>query len=95
MISSIYDPLGFLAPFTIPAKMILQDLCQLKCFWDDTIPPIFSTEWSFNPPAGFHHGGVWEHIIRMVRKILNTILRQQCLDDEGFHTVMWCGGHTK
>lgn len=37
-ISSVYDPLGFLAPFTIPAKMILQNLCQLKCGWDDPIP---------------------------------------------------------
>ncbi len=45
-------------------------------------------KWSFNPPAGSHHGGIWERIIRMVRKILNTVLQQQCLDDEGFHTVL-------
>lgn len=45
-------------------------------------------KWSFNPPAGSHHGGVWERIIRMVSKILNAVLRQQCLDDEGFQTVL-------
>lgn len=35
----------------------------------------------FNPPAGSHYGGVWECIIHMVRRILNTVLRQQCLDN--------------
>lgn len=43
--------------------------------------------WSFNPPAGSHHGGVWERMIRIVRKILSSILRQQTLDDDGLHTV--------
>lgn len=35
-----------------------------------------------------HHGGVWERIIRMIRKILTLVLQQQTLDDEGFHTVL-------
>lgn len=41
VISSIYDPLGFLAPFTITDKMILQNVCRLKCGWDDPIPQSF------------------------------------------------------
>lgn len=45
-ISSVYDPLGFLAPFTIPAKMILQDLCRLKCGWDELIPQSFQQKWN-------------------------------------------------
>ncbi len=44
--------------------------------------------WSFNPPAGSHHGGVWERVIRMVRKILSSVLKQQRLDDDGLQTVM-------
>ena len=28
VVSSIYDPLGFAAPFTLPAKKIIQDLCR-------------------------------------------------------------------
>ena len=45
-------------------------------------------KWSFNPPAASHHGGVWERIIRMVRRILTSVLCQQTLNDEGFHTVL-------
>ncbi|XP_017557165.1 uncharacterized protein LOC108429724 isoform X2 [Pygocentrus nattereri] len=45
-------------------------------------------QWTFNPHAGSHHGGVWERLIRSVRKILNATLKLQMLDDEGFHTVL-------
>lgn len=43
--------------------------------------------WCFNPPAGSHFGGIWERMIRMVRGILNSVLRQQLLDDDGLHTA--------
>ena len=36
-VSSVYDPLGFVAPFVLPAKILLQDLCR-KLGWDDKIP---------------------------------------------------------
>ena len=44
--------------------------------------------WSFNPPAGLHHGGVCERMIRLVRRVLSSVLRQQTLDDNGLHTVL-------
>ena len=44
-------------------------------------------KWTFNPPTGSHHGGVWERLIRSVRKALNSVLRTQSLDEEGLHTV--------
>lgn len=34
-------------------------------------------EWSFNPPAASHHGGVWERLIRSVWQVLNSTLHQQ------------------
>ena len=37
-VSSIYDPMGFAAPFILPAKVTLQDLCRKKLGWDDPIP---------------------------------------------------------
>ena len=45
MVSSIYDPLGFLSPVVLVAKKILQDLCRIKCGWDDRIPDALSMQW--------------------------------------------------
>ena len=39
MISSIYDPLGFIAPLMLPMKRILQDMCRVTSLtWDDPLP---------------------------------------------------------
>ncbi|KAL0189340.1 hypothetical protein M9458_016439, partial [Cirrhinus mrigala] len=46
IISSIYDPLGFLAPLILPAKLLLQELCRMKCDWDDPIPSAFQAKWN-------------------------------------------------
>ena len=45
-------------------------------------------EWVFNPPAGSHHGGVWERCIRTTRKVMKALLQDQPLDDEGLHTLL-------
>lgn len=45
-------------------------------------------KWTFNPPAGSHHGGPWERLIRSIRKVLNSTLSVQNLDEEGLHTVL-------
>lgn len=45
-------------------------------------------KWTFNPPTGSHHGGIWERLIRSIKKILNSILRVQILDEEGLHTFL-------
>ena len=38
IISSVYDPLGFVSPVILTAKQLLQDLCRHKVGWDDEIP---------------------------------------------------------
>ncbi|XP_019202879.1 uncharacterized protein LOC109195296 [Oreochromis niloticus] len=45
-------------------------------------------KWIFNPPAGSYHGSVWERLIRSVRKVLNSVLKVQNLDNEGLCTVL-------
>ncbi|XP_042240042.1 uncharacterized protein LOC121878116 [Homarus americanus] len=37
VVSSMYDPLGFICPFTIKAKLIFQDECRRKKDWDEDI----------------------------------------------------------
>lgn len=37
VVSSVYDPMGFLAPLLLPIKLILRDLCQEKKGWDEEI----------------------------------------------------------
>ena len=45
MTSSVYDPLGFVAPIILSAKKLLQDLCKQKLGWDDSISDIVSERW--------------------------------------------------
>lgn len=46
--------------------------------------------WRFNPPAASHHGGVWERLIRSVRKVLSPMLTEygDRLDDESLRTLL-------
>ena len=43
--SSIYDPLDFVAPLILPAKAILRDLCRKGLDWDDRISPEDLAHW--------------------------------------------------
>eukprot|EP00794_Sanderia_malayensis_P005086 gene5086-biopygen4146 len=45
-------------------------------------------KWKFNPPGASHIGGVWERLIRTIRRVLSALVRNQTLDDEGLHTFM-------
>ncbi|XP_038076006.1 uncharacterized protein LOC119744087 [Patiria miniata] len=44
--------------------------------------------WQFNPPTASHMGGVWERMIRSVRKILRCLLKEQVVSDEVLLTLM-------
>lgn len=37
LMSSVYDPLGFAAPFLLRPKVLMQDLCRRNVGWDETI----------------------------------------------------------
>ena len=43
--ASLYDPLEFIAPLLLPAKLILQSLCREGISWDDEIPVEVMNEW--------------------------------------------------
>ena len=43
--SRIFDPLGFVQPFILQPKLIIQELCRLGLSWDDEVPVEVSKEW--------------------------------------------------
>ncbi|XP_042227704.1 uncharacterized protein LOC121870030 [Homarus americanus] len=46
LVSSIYDPLGFVAPFIIRAKILFQCECRRQLGWDEPLSAINHTTWS-------------------------------------------------
>lgn len=45
VIASLYDPVGFVAPFILTGKCILQELCRRGIGWDDPLPEDLSPRW--------------------------------------------------
>ena len=45
IVSSIYDPLGFVAPFVLQAKRIFQDECKREKGWDDELEMQNAQKW--------------------------------------------------
>ena len=46
LIASLFDPIGFLAPFLVRAKILLQQVWQCGVGWDDVQPSELLEEWS-------------------------------------------------
>ena len=44
-VSSVFDPLGFVAPFILEGKKILQELCKDNVGWDEPVSETISTRW--------------------------------------------------
>nr|XP_055049264.1 uncharacterized protein LOC129434357 [Misgurnus anguillicaudatus] len=44
-VASIYDPLGFMAPFVLIGKQILQQMCREKIGWDEELPESLRPQW--------------------------------------------------
>ncbi|XP_070548117.1 uncharacterized protein [Ptychodera flava] len=44
-VASVFDPLGFLAPFVLRGKRILQEMCKKGTEWDDPLPDDLRPKW--------------------------------------------------
>ena len=45
VVSSLFDPLGFLSPFVLSAYILLQELWRDKLPWDQEIPEPYLSQW--------------------------------------------------
>lgn len=43
---SIFDPLGFVAPFILLGRMIFRELMDLSCDWDEPLPVEIERRWT-------------------------------------------------
>ena len=43
--AKVFDPLGLLEPFTVKAKMMLQELWKQKVSWDSQLPGELKAQW--------------------------------------------------
>ena len=77
-LSSIYDPLGFGAPFVLKGKQVIQKLCQLNLKWDEDIFDEVSNEWL-----------TWkENLLN-----LEMVYLGRCFKSHGFGKVEDCSLH--
>ncbi|XP_030843562.1 uncharacterized protein LOC115924830 [Strongylocentrotus purpuratus] len=72
VMSSVYDPFGLAAPFVLKAKIILQELCQAKLDWDQSIPEKQKME--------------WEHWMNELQN-LDQVKTERCLKPKNFGIV--------
>ena len=45
IVASIFDPLGFVSPFVLTAKIFLQELWRMKLDWDTIVDDNVKREW--------------------------------------------------
>lgn len=82
-VARIFDPLGWLTPVTLIAKLLLQDLWRLKLTWDESVPYDLARIW---------HEFVSElnnlHLIKFPRLVVPP-------EATTFQLIGFCDGSTK
>lgn len=82
-IARIFDPLGWLTPFILKAKLLLQDLWRLNLSWDEPVPRDIAQEW-----RAFLADLRNLKLIKIPRKIIPS-------QSNEFQLIGFCDGSTK
>lgn len=91
-LNSVYDPLGFLAPIMLAGKGILQELCRMRCGWDDAVPALMAEKWK-EWLAGLAHISIFR-VKRCLKPKSYKVLRAQLIhfcdaSEKGYGTVSY------
>ena len=70
--STVFDPLGFLTPFTLVAKIIIQDLWRKNVGWDEEVDESIQNAWKtwmqelskITRPSEFHEASISNPLTR-------------------------------
>jgi len=57
-------------------KLFLGSGPDLRILWAER------HQWSFNAPTASHMGGVWERMIRSIRRVLSSLTNDRVLTDD-------------
>lgn len=82
-IARIFDPLGWLTPCILKAKLLLQDLWRLNLSWDEPVPRDVAVEWQ-TFIADLHN----LNLIQIPRRIIPS-------QSKAFQLIGFCDGSTK
>ncbi|KFM75419.1 hypothetical protein X975_26932, partial [Stegodyphus mimosarum] len=69
-IGKLYDPIGFIRPFTIRAKILMQEIWRLGADWDDPLPLDFENrikKWT-NELSAIQNINIPQHYFRKTNK---------------------------
>ena len=69
VVSSVYDPLGFVAPFMLVAKIIMQDLCLENLSWDDVLQGDYLKWWESWLEQLIQTTSIWTNYIDSIAPI--------------------------
>lgn len=78
VISSMYDPLGMVAPSLLHGRLIMQEASRLKLGWDETIPEPLQSRWF-----------TWMDSLNELTKVA----LDKCIKPKGFGPVVSCQLH--
>ena len=78
-VSSIYDPVGFVAPILLEGKKMLQHLCKEGSKWDDPIPECLEIKWEKENLHHLQSRQKWPHQQRNLKEMSYYCLRMKFL----------------